>query len=202
MDRKKIGIGIFGFFLTASVLSGVYYYSYEKAAQHTREHTSIIAAEQIKEADTRKKDIVWPETECILEIYDKGTGQKINSILTEREELLGRNRQEVIAYLTAYMEILPVEEFQKGLLSYELLSFSAERIVLRKTYDSKQIKYEYYIAVFDNEVVVYYSDKKTVFEYTGISTENLPEIELRKLNYGIYVKNQEELYGILENYSS
>lgn len=199
---KRIVFYIFSFFLAVGALTATYYYSYQRAAQHTREKSSIIKAEQVKEADTRRQDIVWPDTDCILEIYDKGTGQQVEGKLSDREEILGKNREEVMEYLAAYMEDLPVEEFQKGLLSYELLSFCADRIVLRKTYDSTQIGYEYYVAVFDNEVVVYYSDKKTVLEYTGISIENLPETELRKLNYGIYVKNEEELYGILENYSS
>lgn len=199
---KKIFYYVFSFFLATGILSGVYYYSYQKAAEHARERANIIEAEQIKEVDTRKQDIVWPETDCILEIYDKGTGQKVVGKLTETEELLGKNREEILEYLEEYRKDPPIEEFQKGLLSYELLSFSADRLLLRKTYDSNQVAFAYYIAVFDNEVVVYYSDKKTVFEYTGISTENLPETELRKLNYGIYVKNQEELYGILENYSS
>ncbi len=199
---KRIFLYIFSFFLTAGILSAAYFYSYQRTVERTRKHSNIIEAERIKQVDTRKQDIVWPETQCILETYDMGTGQKATEKLSEREELLGRNREEVIAYLAAYMEELPLEEFQKGLLSYELLSFSADKLVLRKTYDSGQVKYEYYIALFDNEVVVYYSDKKTVFEYTGISAEHLPETELRKLNYGIYVKDQEELYGILENYSS
>lgn len=199
---KRIVFYVFSFFLAVGVLTGTYYYSYQKATKHARENTNIIEAEQVEQADTRKQDIVWPDTECVLEIYDKGTGQQVKGKLPDREEILGKNRKELIEYLSVYMEELPLEEFQKGLLSYELLSFSADRVVLRKTYDSGLVGYEYYIAVFDNEVVVYYSDKKTVYEYTGISVKNLPEIELRKLNYGIYVKNQEELYGILENYSS
>lgn len=199
---KKIGFYIFSFFLAAGVLSGAYYFSYKKAAEHSKKENNIIGAEQIKSVDTSKQDIVMPDTECILEIYDTATKQKVTGVFENREELLGRTREELLFYLDYYMEEPPVEEFQKGLIAYELLSFSKDRVVLRKTYDSNRVLYEYYIAVFDNEVVVYYSDKKTIFEYTGISTENLPEIELRKLNYGIYVKNKEELYGILENYSS
>lgn len=199
---KRVFFYIFSFFLAAGILSAAYYYSYQKAMERMRERANIIEAEQVKEADTRKQDIVWPETKCILEVYDKVTGQTTRGQLAKPDALLGRNREEVIDYLAAYMEELPVEELQKGLLSYELLSFSADKLVLQKTYDSSQVKYAYYLAVFDNEVVVYCSDKKTVFEYTGISTKHLPETELRRLNYGIYVKDEDELYGILENYSS
>jgi hypothetical protein len=199
---KKAIFFCFSFFLVTSALSAAYYYSYQRAANRAREYSSIIEAEQVAKADTVKLQQVLPQTECIVESYDKVTGQMVLGELAEGEELLGKTRQEVLSYLSDYMEELPVSEQQKGLLSYELLSFSEDKVVLRKTYDTTSLGFQYYVAVFDNEVVVYYSDKKTVFDYTGISTENLPELELRKLNYGIYVKNQEELYGILENYSS
>jgi hypothetical protein len=54
----------------------------------------------------------------------------------------------------------------------------------------------------DGEVVVYYGDKKTVYEYTGIETKNLSREEKTMLKKGIEVKDEEELYQILENYSS
>ncbi len=199
---KRTGIGIFSFFLAVGLLIFGYCFSYQKAARYSKDYAGIIDAQQIKSVDTVKEDIVLPTTECILQIYDKTTKQLVEGKLDTLEDFLGKTREEVLNWLDEYMNELPVTELQKGLVAYELLSFSSNKIVLKKTYDSGQKKYEYYLAVFDNEVVVYYSDKKTVFDYTGISTDNLPETELRKLNYGIYVENQEELYGILENYSS
>ena len=51
-------------------------------------------------------------------------------------------------------------------------------------------------------VTVFYKDKKTVFEYTNIEAKYLPQSEIDKLYDGIYVKDKEELYTILEGYSS
>lgn len=62
--------------------------------------------------------------------------------------------------------------------------------------------FRYYLIVVDGEVVVYYGDKKTVYEYTGIETKNLSKDDRKILKQGLEVKDDEELYSILENYSS
>ena len=54
----------------------------------------------------------------------------------------------------------------------------------------------------NNSIVVYYSDKQTVFEYTGISADELAEEDRAGLLYGVWVKDEDELYSILENYTS
>ncbi len=51
-------------------------------------------------------------------------------------------------------------------------------------------------------MVAYYGDKKTVYEYTGIETSSLHAKERRALKKGIEVQDEDELYNILENYSS
>ena len=83
-----------------------------------------------------------------------------------------------------------------------VVKFSSERLVVKKIYDSSKIKYKYYLIAIDGEVVVYYGDKKTVYEYTGIETDKLSKREVNKLKKGIEVKDENELFSILENYSS
>jgi hypothetical protein len=51
-------------------------------------------------------------------------------------------------------------------------------------------------------MVAYYGDQKTVFDYTGVSIENLSDYEKQQLKEGIFVKDLDELYALLENYSS
>ncbi len=51
-------------------------------------------------------------------------------------------------------------------------------------------------------VVVYESDGRTIYEYTDILFEELPEQIQTEIKNGKYIENQEELYGFLENYSS
>ena len=64
----------------------------------------------------------------------------------------------------------------------------------------------YYLKELNGYVVVYLSDKKTVYEYTDISLEDLPENQNsdneQGWSYGKYIETSESLYGFLENYSS
>ena len=60
----------------------------------------------------------------------------------------------------------------------------------------------YYLYEINDYVVVYKSDRKTIFEYTDILYSELPELLQTEIRNGKYVKNIDELYGFLENYSS
>ena len=60
----------------------------------------------------------------------------------------------------------------------------------------------YYLKELNGYVVVYLSDKKTVYEYTDISLEDLPENLQKEIQNGKYIETSESLYGFLENYSS
>lgn len=137
-----------------------------------------------------------------LEIYDTYTQE-----LTIKEgklppEFIGMTRKELEQYWIDYTADLPLQEFEKGLLSCELTSFSDKQITVRKTYDSSELKYKYYMILEQGCITVYYSDKKTVYEHTDILQEDLPEEEIEKLKHGVYVEDEESLYSILESYTS
>lgn len=137
-----------------------------------------------------------------IENYDAQKGQTTTEYETVPEEFIGFNREEADAYFKKYMQNLPVEEFLNGLQSVGITAFSSERMVVHKIYDSSKIKYRYYLIAIEGEVVVYYGDKKTVYEYTGIETKELSQEEQKALKKGVEIKDEDELFGILENYSS
>lgn len=60
----------------------------------------------------------------------------------------------------------------------------------------------YYLLEKNGYVVVYLSDKETVYEYTSIDVETLPVTVQNEVKNGKYIEDIEELYGFLENYSS
>ena len=112
------------------------------------------------------------------------------------------NKEQVEAYCHDYMNNMSADEFLAGLQSMGVVSFSSDRLVIKKIYDQTKIKYKYYLIAIDGEVVVYYGDKNTIYEYTGIETKNLTTEERTQLKKGVEVKDENELYSILENYSS
>lgn len=60
----------------------------------------------------------------------------------------------------------------------------------------------YYISIKNGYVIVYNADKSTIYEYTDIIYDGLPEELKEEIAEGKYIESTEELYGFLENYSS
>lgn len=60
----------------------------------------------------------------------------------------------------------------------------------------------YYICEKDGYVIVYEGDQKTVYEYTSIRVEDLPDKMQQSVKKGIKVSSLRQIYGFLENYSS
>lgn len=60
----------------------------------------------------------------------------------------------------------------------------------------------YYLMEVNGYVVVYLSDKKTAYEYTNISFDELPDKLRQEIRNGKYIEGTKDLYGFLENYSS
>lgn len=212
---KKAYIYLISFFALTILFTGCYYFSYRAALKEfntnsieKNEELLIQVGDTVSEnevsmtVDTLKEDLVTPDTKFTLEIYNlKDNTFKENSLPTP-EFLIGLNRDGIIKYLVTYMRDVPIDEFENGLISYELISLSSKDVILRKTYNIDNVPYQYFVAIQNGYITVLYSDKKTVYEYTEIEAANLPEEDRNKLIDGINVKNEEELYGILENYSS
>ncbi|MBQ8039018.1 MAG: hypothetical protein IJ274_03985 [Lachnospiraceae bacterium] len=132
----------------------------------------------------------------------------LQSQTEEREQLaipgfmVGLSRRELTAYVEGYLESMPINEYLNGLISYEIVSFSEDKVVLRKTYDETRVEYQFYICRRGDFIVVYYSDLKTVYEYTEIRLSGLTEENQQAVEQGFYVKDTQELYSILEGYTS
>ena len=51
-------------------------------------------------------------------------------------------------------------------------------------------------------VVIYKSDKKTLYRHTNMTLEEFPEDYREKIQEGCYIKDLTELYDLLENATS
>ena len=60
----------------------------------------------------------------------------------------------------------------------------------------------FYLKDLNGFIAVYKSDKKTIYEYTNIVVEDLPEDVRQEILDGKEIRTVEKLYGFLENYSS
>lgn len=158
--------------------------------------------EQVIKTESAKDEVISPTTKYYLETYQVKTNELTREEYNPTSELIGLNRNEVIKHLADFMINMPLSERNKGLYAYDLLQFSSKEIVIRKSYNEDIVTFRYYVAVKDSKVIVYYSDLATVYEYTEIDVLTLPEQDRNDLMKGIYIKTEEELFSLLESYSS
>lgn len=91
---------------------------------------------------------------------------------------------------------------ERGLTDIRLVSFSPERVMVRKSYEMQPEYDYYYLTEEQGFVVVYYRNLGTLFCETGIELENLPDRLQREIRQIKTIETEEELYGFLESYSS
>lgn len=222
MKWKKVGIYLGSLVILAFMFSFCYLFSYEKAlndfnSSSTEQNSELVsylkeltedkteASAGVKESaqvDTTSEARVMPDTVYKLETYDITTNTTTTEVLNPPGKFIGLSRDELISLLAEEMQDMSLSEYQKGLVSYVLISFSEKEIVLRKSYNAELIQNKYYLAIYDGEVIVYYSDKKTIYERTGIEAACLSDKAQSELSLGKYVKDEAELYSLLESYSS
>jgi len=215
-----------GTFLGLSVLFGVcYYFSFRNALLHynreaVEQNTRLL--NELLESSGKSEKLLQQLINANEGVYQVTTTQDtlrenasyfletyyLHNQKEEREQLalpgfmVGIDRKELSAYIKGYMESMPVNEYLNGLVSYEIISFSQDKVVLRKTYDTTKVENQFYICRRGDFVVVYYSDLKTVYEYTEIRVDGLIEEIQQMIEQGFYVKDAQELYSILEGYTS
>lgn len=219
MKLKKASLYLLSFVLICAMFSVCYYLSYlsalndfnSKAIEHKEQLSALnnkptpttTATQTDNSVQVIQTDAtVKPTTKYKLEIYDLKTDTTQTQDLNPPGYLVGLTRDQVVGYLESYMKDLPLSEYNKGLISFELISFSEDQIVIKKTYNKDFVPSMFYVAIKDGKVIVYNSDQKSVFKYTEIEAEDLPEDDRIALIRGIYINSEDELYSLLESYSS
>lgn len=146
--------------------------------------------------------VVKPSTRLIMETVDIDKGTTLREEGNPTGDFVGLTREQIVEYLDSYMENIPLVEYEKGLSSYELVSFSSKEFCIRKTYDTSINPNKFYVTLKNNYVIIYYSDKTSVYDYTSINGNSLPYSDKLELLRGFYVKDSDELYALLEGYTS
>lgn len=148
---------------------------------------------------------------CFLAVLFLGTGMFLSyqiNVLRDRMEELEENtalaRQEVSALADSKNQDFIFERYEGDELvreHYRMTAYGADRIVLRQE-PEESLEEGYLVKVRDGVLVVYENKTGTVFESTDIPLEALPSELQAEVLLGKNLKNLDELYNFLENYSS
>lgn len=146
--------------------------------------------------------VVTKTTIYAIEEYQRQTHEV--HVVTERvpAQYVGMDREALEEALALYLESPSLKDVERGLMDIRLVSFSPERIMVRKSYDIQPEYDYYYLAEEQGFVVVYYRNMGTLFCETGIEVDELPVRLQREIRQIKTIETEEELYGFLESYSS
>lgn len=189
------------------LFSGVYYASYQitqkRIADQEKNNLYLADAEpEILGAVSASESIITRKTSYILEEYSLNDNSLMREPKEPPVELLGYDRKKLMEYIQAYMDDMPQAEKDRGLISYELTSFSKDEVVLRKTYYRNENAAQFYLDVQMGRIVVYQTEDDTLYAYTELKFVDLPEKLQREILAGKYIETVEELYHFLETYST
>lgn len=124
-------------------------------------------------------------------------------------EMIGMDRERVARYLEENGEYF--QEDAEEIINIMLVSFSENRVVIRKNVREGQVtiypngsseRYNYYIGLNQDKVVVYKKDKVTVFIETGITYDMLEKDTRESIEEGVWIENISVLYRYLESITS
>ncbi|MCM1467863.1 MAG: hypothetical protein NC086_06910, partial [Alistipes sp.] len=169
---KKLYIICFLFLCAGAAYYFSYLYSKENLAQdnearqaETESQISVEPMTNVSYNDIRINNL----TVIHLQVYDLNnqtfTEEKINTPVA----FLEMNRNDLIEYLNDYMKNPDKEDVKRGLVAYELVEFSREQVVIRKTFELGEEDNGYYAVLENGYVTIYCGDKSSVYDYTDIA---------------------------------
>lgn len=194
MKRKYLYVGSFFVFLI--VVAMLY------RSGNIRRREAKDEARNAQMVDTVKEWRISASTKYVVESYDGTTGVSTSEERPVPVEIAGMTRQEMEEYVREYNQSSQVDVREEEPDQIELISFSKDKVVLREIYEDTEMETGFYLKITQGELVIYHHDQVTPYENTGILAEALPEEERAGLEEGYYVKDEKELYAILENLSS
>lgn len=142
------------------------------------------------------------DTKYVLEETDTITHAIVETVGKLPPKYIGMDRQQFLTAMESYAAYPPLSEKERGFVGLEVLSFSRERVVVQMNYRYLQPGSSFYLAVLNNELVVYLEDKDTIYINTGILLEELPEEVQKQVIQMIWVEDEASLYNLLEAYTS
>ncbi|HKM34395.1 MAG TPA: hypothetical protein VJY54_06605 [Lachnospiraceae bacterium] len=155
-----------------------------------------------KPVSVGQEAVLSADTDYVIEEYDVKRESLIETTWKVPEKYLGMDRDEFVGVMNLYALSPPLSEQERGFIGLEVRSFSAEKVVVRMSYAYAEPTEGFYLRVENNSIVVYCDDGETVYMYTDISAQSLPEYIQGQIIMGMYMEDEATLYHFLETYSS
>lgn len=173
-----------------------------RSAQMEEKDTAISTEPQVIPTVLEEEQVIGADTQYIIEEVDLKKDTSVETKWKVPDKYIGMNRKQFVKEMELYQQSPSLKDQELGFVSAEVVSFSKERVVVRKSYIFKEVSTSFYLVNEKNYVVVYCDDLRTVYMNTNITLDSLPDTLKQEIIQNKYIATEEELYNFLESYSS
>lgn len=142
------------------------------------------------------------DTVFVVMKYDMQQRTTVQEESTIPAKYMGMSRDQLQEAIQLYVAAPPLSELNQGFVTAELVSFSPQKVVVKKSYQQQETADQFILLAEGNYVTVYRNDLETVYLYTDIRVDELPVEVQHEIIHQKYMDSEEELYNFLESYSS
>ena len=137
---------------------------------------------------------------CLAAVILAGLGWYAGFLHSESRA--GKEQEKLWQELMSLGERIAAQEREQGERTPQEQPERAEASAAPDSVVNDTGSHEYYLVEEDGRVTIYRIEGRTLFEYTGITVDSLPEELQGEIAHGKRVSGEKELYDFLENYSS
>ncbi len=167
----------------------------------------VVKQQEVSERETvpvsmRDELIITANTDYVVQKYNTATGQTVEEDETAPDKYIGLTREKLTDEIAEYNKNPSLTDLEQGFEYMELISFSSERVVVRKSFEPVKEEKGFFLLNENHYVVVYDHSLSRVYMNTDILVEELPENVQEEILNMKYIEDEGELFNFLESYSS
>ena len=190
-----------GFFANMSIAE--FFYPGSKQPQNKEQIISELPKEE-EPVLAKSPAMVTANTCYVVQDYSLPEGEVSEQIETAPDKFIGLSRTQLEKEIESYNQNPSLADQKKGFSYMELVSFSGDRVVIRKSYETKKADDTggFFLINENHRVVVYNKELTQPYMSTDILVESLPEELQKEIIQKKFVEDEGNLYDFLESYSS
>lgn len=146
--------------------------------------------------------VVTANTRYVIQEYNALNGQLTQNEETAPDKFIGLDRKKLAQEIENYNKKPSLTDQEKGFTFMELVSFSNDKVVVKKSYEKQEAANGFFLLNENHYVVVYDHELSGIYMNTNILVEELPEKLQNEIIHMKYIQDEGELFNFLESYSS
>ncbi len=146
--------------------------------------------------------VVTANTRYVIQEYNVLNGQLTQNEETAPDKFIGLDRTKLAQEIENYNTKPSLTDQEKGFTFMELVSFSNDKVVVKKSYEKQEAANGFFLLNENHYVVVYDHELSGIYMNTNILVEELPEKLQNEIIHMKYIQDEGELFNFLESYSS